>query len=617
MKKVNLNKLNFLKQALAIVTAGILLLPALAQALSPLYVQPWSIQGGKLLDPKGNPFIFRGVTINHTLAPEKTLQALKDVAAAGANAAQIEFSIRFNGGFPRPVVAQLRDIIATCKDNKLVCVLEPNDVAGYPNGPTHGGELITLWTWHDMYPELVGNHGHIIIGFGNQHFALSQTPGDYQLRMDNYLTSLVAELPPGYLVMIDGNDWAQDTSKSMLDFARTLKDPTHKLANRIIYSVDMFYAYLDPIKIRDYIASFSELGAPLVVGGFGPVSYIHPFRGNPVQTDALELPAASVMQYAEQYGAGYFGWSWSGNENRALDVVSNWDANLLTPWGNLLFNSPNGIKATAKLATHFSSNSSSSSSSVSSNVSSSSSSMANNPPSAVLTASIVRQVCWRPYGEASALGSTDPDGDTLTYEWQISFDSTVFTATGPTVRFAMRGLTNYTIKLTVNDGKGGIAIARKTLFADSCPNSSSSSLFRPSSSSVATSSSIRPSSISSSSIRPSSISSSSRSSSSIPAKANCSYVVNSQWGNGFNASIRIKNTSTQTMNGWSVNWQYKDGSKVTNLWNASLSGSNPYNAKNLGWNAIIQPGQTVEFGFQGSKPAGVAIIPVVTGNACQ
>ncbi|MET0357391.1 MAG: cellulose binding domain-containing protein, partial [Cellvibrio sp.] len=69
-------------------------------------------------------------------------------------------------------------------------------------------------------------------------------------------------------------------------------------------------------------------------------------------------------------------------------------------------------------------------------------------------------------------------------------------------------------------------------------------------------------------------------------------------------------------NGWDVKWQYPDSSKVTNLWNAKLSGTNPYSAKNLDWNATIQPGQTVEFGFQGSKPAGPAVTPAFTGTVC-
>jgi len=94
-------------------------------------------------------------------------------------------------------------------------------------------------------------------------------------------------------------------------------------------------------------------------------------------------------------------------------------------------------------------------------------------------------------------------------------------------------------------------------------------------------------------------------------------VINSQWDNGFSALIRVKNTGTRPINGWEVRWQYADKSSVTDSWNAKLEGQNPYSAKNLNWNATINPGQTVEFGFNGKKPVGSAQIPVVTGSVCQ
>ncbi|WP_281385631.1 cellulose binding domain-containing protein [Teredinibacter franksiae] len=48
------------------------------------------------------------------------------------------------------------------------------------------------------------------------------------------------------------------------------------------------------------------------------------------------------------------------------------------------------------------------------------------------------------------------------------------------------------------------------------------------------------------------------------------------------------------MAGWQVSWDYSQN-VVTNVWNANLSGS--YTTTNLGWNAGIAPGKSVEFGF--------------------
>lgn len=98
--------------------------------------------------------------------------------------------------------------------------------------------------------------------------------------------------------------------------------------------------------------------------------------------------------------------------------------------------------------------------------------------------------------------------------------------------------------------------------------------------------------------------------------AGCQYVVTNQWNNGFTAAIRITNTGTSPINGWNVSWQYSGGDRLTSNWNANYSGTNPYSASNLSWNANIQPNQTVEIGFQGSKGGSEAEVPQVTGAAC-
>lgn len=96
----------------------------------------------------------------------------------------------------------------------------------------------------------------------------------------------------------------------------------------------------------------------------------------------------------------------------------------------------------------------------------------------------------------------------------------------------------------------------------------------------------------------------------------CLYSVNSQWNGGFNATIKITNDSAATVNGWSVNWQYSGQDRVANSYNTNLNGSNPYTATNLGWNGSIPPGQTLEFGLNGSKGSAAAEIPILAGGVC-
>ena len=44
---------------------------------------------------------------------------------------------------------------------------------------------------------------------------------------------------------------------------------------------------------------------------------------------------------------------------------------------------------------------------------------------------------------------------------------------------------------------------------------------------------------------------------------------------------------------------------MTGAWNADVTGGNPYTATPLGWNNLIQPGQSIEFGVQGVEPGDV------------
>lgn len=100
------------------------------------------------------------------------------------------------------------------------------------------------------------------------------------------------------------------------------------------------------------------------------------------------------------------------------------------------------------------------------------------------------------------------------------------------------------------------------------------------------------------------------------SEAACTYTVTNEWSNGFNAAVKITNTTNAAISGWSVNWQYSGNNRATSAWSANLSGNNPYTAANLSWNGVIQPNQYVEFGVQGTKQAGAAEIPTLAGSVC-
>lgn len=96
------------------------------------------------------------------------------------------------------------------------------------------------------------------------------------------------------------------------------------------------------------------------------------------------------------------------------------------------------------------------------------------------------------------------------------------------------------------------------------------------------------------------------------ASAACTYTVTNNWGSGFTAEIKVTNDTTATVNNWSVSWQ-ESGASVTNAWNATLTGSNPYTATSLSWNGTLAPKASASFGFQANGTAGS---PKVNGSLC-
>jgi rhamnogalacturonan endolyase len=176
--------------------------------------------------------------------------------------------------------------------------------------------------------------------------------------------------------------------------------------------------------------------------------------------------------------------------------------------------------------------------------------------------------------------------------------------------YTATGLTNGTpywfwVKYTTADGS-----ANSNAFS-ATPTGGSSSIAASSSSRSSTPASSAPASSTPASSTPAS----SSAASSTPATGgNCSYVITNNWGGGFTGAIRITNRGTSAINGWNVNWTYAGSTRLSGSWNANVTGTNPYAASNMSWNASIQPGQTVEFGFQGTHSA--AEIPTVTGSVC-
>jgi len=84
------------------------------------------------------------------------------------------------------------------------------------------------------------------------------------------------------------------------------------------------------------------------------------------------------------------------------------------------------------------------------------------------------------------------------------------------------------------------------------------------------------------------------------ATCKVSYTANS-WNNGFTASVKVTNTGTTALSGWTLGFSFANGQKVTQGWSADWSQSGTaVTAKNAAWNGSLGAGQSVDIGFNGS-----------------
>ncbi len=77
------------------------------------------------------------------------------------------------------------------------------------------------------------------------------------------------------------------------------------------------------------------------------------------------------------------------------------------------------------------------------------------------------------------------------------------------------------------------------------------------------------------------------------------FKLQDYWNGGFNANVKIENTSDKTIENWALGFNYQG--EIANVWNAVIVSSEQpeYVVKNAEWNQDIAPGRSVEFGFSG------------------
>ncbi|MGW5136737.1 cellulase family glycosylhydrolase [Streptomyces sp. NPDC004135] len=307
---------------------------------SPAHAAPtgFRVENGRLLEASGNDFVMRGVNHAHTWYPDR-IGSLAHIKAKGANTVRVVLSS--GDRWTRNDTADVANVVAQCKRNRLICVLEVHDTTGY--GEQSGAVTLSRAAdyWIGVRSALTGQEDHVIVNIGNEPYGntgYSAWTADTKAAIRK-----LRDAGFGHTIMVDAPNWGQDWAFTMRDNAASVlaADP----GANTVFSIHMYGVFDTAAEITDYLNRFVAAKLPIVVGEFG---HDHS-DGNPDED--------TILAVAQQLRLGYLGWSWSGNGGGVeyLDLVTDFDPDQLTGWGRRLFDGANGIAATAEEAAIYSS----------------------------------------------------------------------------------------------------------------------------------------------------------------------------------------------------------------------------------------------------------------------
>lgn len=82
------------------------------------------------------------------------------------------------------------------------------------------------------------------------------------------------------------------------------------------------------------------------------------------------------------------------------------------------------------------------------------------------------------------------------------------------------------------------------------------------------------------------------------ASCRATITVDNRWTGGFAATVTVRNTGEQTLDGWQVSWRWYGDERISALWNGVLSTSGAdVTVRNASYNGTLAPGASTTFGM--------------------
>ncbi|MBP5873850.1 cellulase family glycosylhydrolase [Streptomyces scabiei] len=486
------------------------------------------IENGRLLERSGNDFVMRGVNHAHTWYADQ-IGSLAHIKAKGANTVRVVLSS--GDRWTRNDTADVANVVAQCKRNRLICVLEVHDTTGY--GEQSGAVTLSRAAdyWIGVQSALTGQEDYVVVNIGNEPYGNNNYAGwtaDTKAAIQKLRAAGF-----DHTIMVDAPNWGQDWAFTMRDNAASVfaADPD----GNTVFSIHMYGVFDTAAEVNDYLNRFVQAKLPIVIGEFG---HEHS-DGNPDED--------AILAAAQRLGLGYLGWSWSGNGGGVeyLDLVTGFDPDRLTSWGQRLFNGANGIAATSKEAAVYASSGGDTTPPT-----------APGTPTASAVTSSSATLTWAAATDASGVTGYDVVRVSGTAETAVT------TTTGTSA--ALTGLTpatSYTFAVYARDAAGNRSARSGSVNVTTASGGST-------------------------------------------AACAVGYRVTGEWSGGFQGEIVIRNTGTAAVDGWTLRWTFPGSQRVSSLWGGTAAQSGAaVTVTAASYTAKIPAAGSVTLGFTASRGA--------------
>lgn len=298
-------------------------------------VPGFTVSGTKLLDANGNEFVMRGVNHAHSWFASSDFNALEAIDKTESNCVRLVLAdgVQWN----KDTVDGINMLTDMCKKFEMVAIVEVHDATGRDS---IDDLQAAADFWIEMKDALIGREDYVILNIANEWVG--------QWKTDTWAkgyTTVIPQLREAGIkntIMVDAAGWGQ-YGKSIKEKGKQVfeSDPDRNT----MFSIHMYgSAGKNEKTIRDNLTGATDQDLCVCVGEFG---YKH--------SDG-DVDEGYIMEYCEENGIGWLGWSWKGNGGGVeyLDLSYDWEGNMLSPeWGEPLVNGEYGIKATSKKCSVF------------------------------------------------------------------------------------------------------------------------------------------------------------------------------------------------------------------------------------------------------------------------